>query len=359
MRTIDRILIVQTAFLGDVVLTLPLLQVTRDFFAGSKVDILVVPRSADICQNHPDINEIIEFDKNGSDRGISGFRRTVGRLRKKDYHLALIPHRSLRSASLAFLAGIPLRVGFTKSTGKFLFTKRVPYEKQMHEIERNLSLLSGLGINALPFQLPRVFPSPDDRRIVHEILQSAGISNAAKVVGIAPGTIWNTKRWLKEGFSRLSAMLVSDGYQIILMGSKDDVPLCEEVKLLSGVSHVHNFAGKLSILQSAELIRRCSVMVSNDSAPMHLSVSVGTPVVAIFGATVPAFGFAPRGEHDIVVETRGLSCRPCSIHGGATCPINTFECMNKITPERVYLRVRDILQKPSLQSNLSSVVSRN
>jgi heptosyltransferase-2 len=114
---------------------------------------------------------------------------------------------------------------------------------------------------------------------------------------------------------------------------------------MSKVKNVFNVAGKLSLLQSAELIKRSHVIISNDSAPMHLAVAVATPVVAIFGATVPEYGFAPRGAHDIVIETKGLKCRPCSIHGGKTCPIGTFECMIAITPELVVNKVMPFLRK--------------
>ena len=103
--------------------------------------------------------------------------------------------------------------------------------------------------------------------------------------------------------------------------------------------------GELTLLQSGELIRRCRVLIANDSAPMHMAVAVRTPVVAIFGATVPEFGFTPLGEHDVVVQTLGLECRPCAIHGGTSCPIKTFVCMKDIQVADVLDRVNDILAK--------------
>ena len=102
-------------------------------------------------------------------------------------------------------------------------------------------------------------------------------------------------------------------------------------------------AGRLTLLQSAELLRRCRVVVSNDSAPVHLAGGVGAPVIAIFGATSPAFGFAPRGPRDVVVETHGLPCRPCAIHGGDRCPERHFACMEKIHPFQVLEQVRQFL----------------
>ncbi len=345
MRTIDRILIVQTAFLGDVVLTLPLVQVVRQFFAFSQVDLVVVPRAADLVRTHPDIHQLIEYDKRGADRGLSGFLKVLRRIRSQKYALALVPHRSLRSALLVALAGIPLRIGFDRSAGRWLFSKTVRYRQDLHEIERNISLLEAIGIHHHARELPKLFPADRDIQRVDKLLFDLELLNPQQLVAIAPGTVWNTKRWLKERYAELAARLADERYEVLLIGGEEDEALCREIKELSGSSRVYSTAGALSTLQSAELLRRCKVLITNDSAPLHFAVAVGTPVVAIFGATVPEFGFAPYGKHDTVVETLGLPCRPCSIHGGRECPMKTFECMNAITVEKVYRRVEEVLAR--------------
>lgn len=345
MRTIDRILIVQTAFLGDVVLTIPLIQVVRQFFVFSKVDLVVVPRAAGLVRTHPDVHQVVEYDKRGTDKGVSGFIKLLRYLRSQKYDLAFVPHRSLRSALLVTLAGIPLRIGFDKSAGRWLYSKTVRYRQNLHEIERNLSLLEALGIHHHAHELPKLYPAPRDVQRIDKLLFDLEVSNPQQLIAIAPGTIWNTKRWLKERYAELAAQLTQERYEIMLIGGEEDKALCREIQALSNSSHVYSAAGMLSTLQSAELIRRCKLLISNDSAPMHLAVAVGTPVVAIFGATVPEFGFAPYGKHDTVVETLGLSCRPCSIHGGDKCPIKTFDCMNAITVEKVRRRVEEVLEK--------------
>ena len=161
---------------------------------------------------------------------------------------------------------------------------------------------------------------------------------------MAPGSVWNTKRWPKRHFIELGKMVVSDGSALVLVGSKDDAALCYEIERMVGSNNVVNAAGKLSLLQSAELIRRCSVLVTNDSAPLHLAAGVRTAVVALFGATAPGFGFAPRGKHDVVVEMQGLTCRPCTPHGGDACPIGTFVCMEELRPDAVYQKVKSVLE---------------
>lgn len=342
MRPVDRILVLQTAFLGDVILTLPLVQVLKEFFAFSSVDVVVIPRAANILSGHPDIRRIIEFDKRGRDAGIGGLWRLAMKLRRERYSLALVPHRSLRSALLVLLAGVPIRLGFTKSAGRFLFTKRVAYENGVHEIDRNLSLLKGIGIGTYAFRRPALYPSAEDSDAVSTYLAQSFSGKLPPLIAIAPGTVWNTKRWFKERFAELAARFVADGFGVVLIGGGDDQELCGEIAAAGGTGVV-NSAGRLSMLQSAELIRHSRLLVCNDSAPLHLATAVGTPILAIFGATVPDFGFGPVGERDVVVETRGLSCRPCSIHGGDRCPIKTFDCMDRITTERVYQKAQALL----------------
>jgi heptosyltransferase-2 len=165
------------------------------------------------------------------------------------------------------------------------------------------------------------------------------------MIALAPGTVWNTKRWPAERFAELARKLDGEGYTVALVGGAEDRPLCDAIVSAAAPARIFTAAGALSLLRSAELIRRCQLLVSNDSAPMHLGVAVGTPVVALFGATVPEFGFAPYGPKDLVVEIRGLSCRPCSSHGGARCPINTFDCMLRISADRVAATALGILRQ--------------
>ncbi|HLF19761.1 MAG TPA: lipopolysaccharide heptosyltransferase II, partial [Bacteroidota bacterium] len=331
----ETILVIQTAFIGDAVLTLPLIQILKKRYPAAEIGVVVVPRSAELFHNHPAITKIIEYDKRGRLSGMRGFFQIVNEVRQQDYDLAVIPHRSIRSALLAKLARIPERIGFDTSAGRFLFTKSVRYRNEDHEIDRNLSLLQGISGKFEGRELPDLFPTSDDVKKTDEFLAAVNLENEERLIAIAPGTIWNTKRWLKEQFAALARMLLQKGYAVVLIGGPEDRVLCGEIQELSGDAKIVNASGRLALMQSAELVRRSRLLVSNDSAPMHLGVAMRTPVVAIFGATVPAFGFAPYGAHDVIVEILGLPCRPCSIHGGEKCPIKTFVCMKNITAERV------------------------
>jgi heptosyltransferase-2 len=272
----------------------------------------------------------------------------VKQLESRSYDLALVPHRSLRSAALTFLAGVPLRIGFNRSAGRFLMTGTTVYRRDLHEIDRNLSLLNALPIGPWQRELPRLYPSEADRKKVDRLLIELEVGHPENLVAIAPGTIWNTKRWPKERFASLAVNCDDAGLEVVLIGGEDDKRLCNEIKTLSGSSRVYDTSGALSLLQSAELIRRCKLLVCNDSAPMHFATAVGTPVLAIFGATVPSFGFGPTGPFDAVVESQGLKCRPCSIHGGDKCPIKTFDCMNNIYHDRVFRNAMEILSRETV-----------
>ncbi len=334
-----RILILQTAFIGDVVLTLPVAQVLRKHFPAAHIAMMTIPAAANLLENHPAVNESIVYDKRGTDRGLKGIIRISMLLREGSFDLAVVPHRSIRSALAVRLAGIPTRIGFSTSAGSLLLTEIVRYEENIHEIMRNLSLLQPLGINEAENVFPDLFPSVKDKKVVDDLLSSSGKS---RMIAIAPGSVWFTKRWPEQQFVELVKLLHSSGDMVVTVGGKDDEFLCRRILEHAGPGKALNVAGRLSLLQSAELIRRCTALVSNDSAPMHLAVAMRTPVIAIFGATIPEFGFAPVGIHDEVIQSHGLACRPCSIHGGDKCPIKTFLCMKQIMPEYVFSRVRGV-----------------
>ncbi len=341
MMTLRSIVVIQTAFIGDAVLTLPMIQRVSKSYPDTSIDVVTIPRTAELFQSHPAVRNIIVYDKRHADRGLRGILRMVRALVAREYDAALIPHRSFRSALIPALAKIPLRIGFDKSAGAFLMTHVIPYRSDIHEIERDQTLLREIEISPTGKELPSLYPSADDKEYVANMLIEAGIPFDAPFVALAPGSIWATKRWLPDRYAQLLRMLSERGIVTVWVGGKEDEALCSEIVSASGHPSLVT-AGRLTLLQSSALLRRAKVLVTNDTAPMHLAVAMRTPVVAIFGATVPAFGFSPYGESDSVVETLGLPCRPCGIHGGKRCPVKTFDCMVKISTERV---LDEILKK--------------
>ena len=273
------------------------------------------------------------FDKRGRDRGWRGLIRTARRLRRESFDLTLVPHRSFRSALLTALAGIPRRIGFESSAGSFLLTDRVRRDTKISETQRNLALLGPMGLEPVG-EAPRVYPGREDHNRAQAFLDRHWDTVPDDLIGVAPGSVWPTKRWLPEGYAEVIRRLrEKNGTSVVLLGGEQDGPLCRQIARLAG-GDVPVAAGELPVLPAAALMERCRLIISNDSAAAHLAAAVGRPVVAIFGPTVPAFGFAPAGSGHIVLEAN-LDCRPCGIHGGNRCPRGTLACMRAITPEAV------------------------
>jgi heptosyltransferase-2 len=160
---------------------------------------------------------------------------------------------------------------------------------------------------------------------------------------MAPGSVWGTKRWTQEGYAQLAARISSDGLRVVLAGSPAERPLCEAVRELAG-ARMPVLAGRTSLPELAALLHGADALVGNDSGPAHIATAVGTPVVAVFGPTVPAFGYTPFGRAVRIVELPDLDCRPCHHHGPQTCPLEHFRCMREIGPETVYGHLVDLLE---------------
>jgi len=322
-RETARCLVIQTAFLGDVVLTTPLLTVLAERFGP--VDVVTIPAAAGLLEHHSAVREVIRYDKHGRDRGWRGFLRLARELRRRRYQLVYLPHRSLRSAALALRTGARTRIGFAGSPGAISYTVRVPRPAEGHEVERLLSLAQlPPGGTAPPVSLGLV---PTDHAAAVSWLAAQGIG--PDFVALAPGSAWATKRWPYYG--ELSARLERTS---VVVGSDADVPLANAI-VAGGAGRAVSAAGALSLRASAALIQRAAVLVTNDSAPLHLATAVGTPVVAVFGPTVPEFGFGPRRQGDLVVGHGELACRPCSKHGPQECPLGHHRCMRELSVEAV------------------------
>jgi len=330
---INKILIMQTAFPGDIILTTPLIQATRLQFPTAKIDFLTIPVCQNLIETHPALNQVIIFDKRGQHKGWRRVWHLAKHLQNQNYDLALIPHRSLRSAVLAFWAKIPIRIGFHTSAGAFLFSDKVRYHAEEHEIDRNLQLLEKF-CTVIPVLKPEIFVTPEDKKVIDKFWTKHQISRQNLNLAIAPGSVWETKKWPEEKFVELCKILPQRyAANIFLMGGKNDWELCERIRHNAG-GKIINTAGLFTFRQSAEFIFRCHSLICNDSAPLHIGVAMNTPVIAIFGPTVPAFGFAPRGKIHQVIE-KDIYCRPCSSHGGRKCPTGTFLCMKSINSDDI------------------------
>jgi heptosyltransferase-2 len=328
------VVVPQTSFLGDVVLTTPLLTAVRERVHPRRLTVIVRPEAVPLVEGHPAVDDVLVDDKRGAERGLGGLLRMARRIRAEGFDLAVVPHRSLRTALVTAAAGIPRRIGFRESRGSLLYHERVTRDRRLHDVERNLALVRPLG-------------GGDDVPRLHVPVHAAAAARAATLlpagnaplVAIAPGSVWATKRWRAEGFAAVARALDAEA-RVVLLGAPGDRALCEAIAAQAGGS-VRSLAGEIDLATTVAVIDRAAVLVGNDSAPMHIACARDVPVVAVFCATTPALGYGPYGHRARVVSV-DLECRPCGRHGGAQCPRGTEDCMRLVDPPAVLAAVRDV-----------------
>lgn len=336
-------LIIQTSFLGDTVLTTPLI---AELARRGPVDVVTTPASASLLSNHPGIRAVVPYDKRKSDSGVRGFLRLAGRLRGFGYEAAYLAQGSMRSAALALASGVTRRVGFATHAGRLLYTEKVEYREDLHHAARLLLLAKPNATITAAEIRPRLYPGIPERGAVDRFLAlHDALDDGRPLVALAPASVWATKRW--PYYSELARELARSARsaRVVILGSLEDAPLAAEVCAAAGPTAL-NAAGVLTLLGSAELIRRCHVLVTNDSAPQHLASAVDTPTLTIFGPTVPSFGFGPLAQRSTTMGIDTLACRPCDRHGPRRCPLGHWRCMRDLSPRDVSARVLDVLSAP-------------
>lgn len=357
-----RIGIWNTAFLGDAVLTLPLIQVVAAAFPGAAIDFHVRRGVGSLFAAQPRIT-VHEYDKRGSERGGRAFFRYGRRLAERRYDLWLNAHPGPRSALLALLSGATVRIGYdTGPLSRLCSTSTVSRRfTELDEIERLLELVRPVlppdfsftetfgdfctserpGQGGLP-PLPAPWPElvlPESSR---QKAASFRNSHPGPLLGIHPGSIWGTKRWPPAAFAETARRAVQQGAQVLLFTGPDERELAAEVVRLSGLEghrRLHVFPGTLSLPDLAALIACLDCYLANDSGLTHVAWILRTPLTALFGPTVRELGFFPRGNSSRVLETQ-LDCRPCGRHGHRFCPRGHHNCMKRISPDEVWADVR-------------------
>lgn len=288
-------------------------------------------------RNNPHLTHIIEYDKRGAHKGLKGLWAIAKKLKMEAYNMVITPHRYMRSSFLTWLTGSPVRRGYDIASGSFFYNEKVHYDKSKHEVEKLLSFVPKDEGKRYEIEL---FPEKIEKSSVDRLLQGA-----KRVVVVAPGSKWFTKRWPLEYFKKVIAHLEQrDDVTVVVVGGREEllfnIPLAQKSI---------DLRGKTTLLELAEVIRRAEVVVTNDSSPIHIaSAFPDTRILAIFGPTVESFGFFPWSKNSRVFQVDSLPCRPCSIHGGDCCPKKHFKCMLDITPEMVIEELEKSLESENL-----------
>lgn len=334
----ESIVVVQTAFLGDVVLTTPLFRALRRCRPGARIVALVTPEAAPLIEEDPHLDQVLTYDKKGGESLVSALRT----VRAQHPDLFVAPHRSPRTALLALGSGARLRIGFADAGFWWAYNRRVARPMQEHEVDRNLALLAGLGCA----------PEAGDRRLhvgyteqeveaVAAVLRAAGVSERDRLLGLCPGSVWATKRWPAEGFAGVGKHYAARGWRVAVLGGPGDREVCAQVAGTIGPAAV-DAAGTTPLKALAAWLDRLALLVTNDSSPLHVAAARDVPTVAVFGATTTDLGFGPFHARSRVVEV-DLACRPCGLHGGNTCPRGHFRCMGDLSADAVWAACNDLL----------------
>jgi heptosyltransferase-2 len=331
----QKILVVQTAFIGDLVLATALVESLHQQYPKAAIDVVVRKGNESLFNEHPFLNELIVWDK--KQHKYLNWLSILKKIRAKKYDVLINVQRFAATGLWTILSSANTTIGFDKNPFSFLFTHKVKHDvvalnqnisvSEVHEINRNHALTHSLG--ALTLAMPKLYPTNSD-------FEKVKIYQAEKYITIAPASVWFTKQFPLTAWVSFISELKFEGPIYIIGGPADkdlgDTIMNEVVSLHSSAStKIINLSGALGFLASAALQQKAVLNYVNDSAPMHFCSAVNAPVVAIYCSTIPAFGFGPLSTNSFIVETQEkLACRPCGLHGKKECPLGHFNCAQTI-----------------------------
>lgn len=324
-----KILIIQTAFIGDAVLATALQEKIHLSDPATEIHWLVRKGNETLWAGHPYVSKVWVWNK-GKNK-YTELYRLIFSIRKEKYDKVINVQRFAATGLLTVFSGAIETIGFNKNPFSRFFTRRVQHqigegEKTIHEVDRNQRLIAHFTDDKAV--RPRLYPSDADHQKITPFLEQPYIC-------IAPASVWFTKQFPPQQWVGLVRQLPAQ-YTIYLLGGPGDRKLCEQIVKESGREKITNLCGVLNFLAAAALQEKAVMNYVNDSAPMHFASAMNAPVTAVYCSTLPAFGFGPLSDNSHLVETPvHLSCRPCGLHGKITCPEKHFRCATTITTQQL------------------------
>ncbi|MGD8778234.1 MAG: glycosyltransferase family 9 protein [Ignavibacteria bacterium] len=334
---VQKILVIQTAFLGDAILTLPLIQKLYEKNQKPIIDVLCIPPTEEIFNASPYVNAAIVYDKKNKQKSILDLINLAKFIKRKEYTQIISPHKSFRTSIIIFLSKVKNTTGFNNAALNFVYKKKIKYIKTDHEVKRNLKLIDFENDWKIK---PEILV---DAKKKEEILKKIPNPEKKEFIAIAPGSVWKTKEYPLEYFKELIIKFIEHGKYIVLIGSKSELRF--ESELLGLSNNIHSFIGKLSIIESIYLLTVCKFLMCNDSAPTHMAMCAGIPSATLYCSTVPEFGFYPYNKNSLSISFNDLDCKPCGIHGYNKCPEKTFSCGYKLLPDFVFNEIKSKLMQ--------------
>lgn len=342
-KTIKKILVIDLDNIGDVAMASFLPRSLKKLYPDSYVAFLAKEYSAGVVENNPFVNEIIIFNPWWSrDRLNRSFKlwdalRLILRIRALKFDMAFIVNADWRKAALAFVCGIPLRIGESKKRASLFLTKLIPFvdDPKKHRVTYNTELLKIAGGRDEEVTL-EIFPSVNAKNWAQDFLAKNKIAADTLWVGIHPGAGHPARIWPAAYFVQLVKLLLErQNIHVLLFGTDRDKNVQEIANTIqsSRLTVVKN----IDVQQMAALFQKCAVVVAQDSGPMHVAVAAGAKVVAVFGPS-NEHRFGPYGREQKTM-TANVSCRPC----GSDPECDDRQCLLQISPEQVFKAVEEVL----------------
>ncbi|MFI5192787.1 MAG: glycosyltransferase family 9 protein [Chitinophagales bacterium] len=324
----QKFLIIQTAFIGDVVLATPVIEKLHSFFPDAQIDFLVRKGNEPLLMNHPHLHEVLIWNKKKHKQ--SNLLAVILRIRRIRYDKVINLQRFASTGLLTAFSAAKETIGFNKNPLSFLFSKKISHVvgegEKLHETQRNLELI--LHFTGPGYFRPALYPAAEDFTFIQPFATGTFIT-------VSPASVWFTKQYPADQWISFIRQTTA-AYSILLLGGPGDWPLCENIRTALGTRGIENLAGSLTFLQSAALMSLAVMNYVNDSAPMHFASAMNAPVTAVYCSTVPAFGFGPLSDVRNIVQIEGpLYCRPCGLHGYAACPEGHFRCAGEIRDDQL------------------------
>ncbi|WP_319526233.1 lipopolysaccharide heptosyltransferase II [uncultured Desulfosarcina sp.] len=341
LRDVKRLLIRSTNWIGDAVMTTPAVRTIRHHFPDASISLLAKPWVTPVFAHSPHVDEIIVYEANGRHRGAMGPVRLARDLRRRGFDAAILLQNAIEAALIAFLAGIPMRIGFDTDARRLLLTHPVRCTKAIKAIHQTgyyLKILEGVGIQSLD-QTLELSVGDTNRQRAKEVLAEQGVSPGRRVIGLNPSATYGpAKQWFPERYAALGDRLSRTlDASIVIFGGPSDRDLGRHIAGLMKSPAV-DLSGRTSLGEAMALIERCDAFVTNDSGLMHVAAAVNTPLVAVFGSTnsTTTSPFSPTSR----IVRVPIACSPCM---KPVCPLGHMNCMRQVSVEMVAEAVEGML----------------
>ncbi|MBN2498293.1 MAG: glycosyltransferase family 9 protein [Deltaproteobacteria bacterium] len=345
-----RVALVQTAFVGDVVFASPLVHAIKTKYPQSSLAMMVRPDKAELAACIPGVDEVVSFDKRGSESGIGGLVRAARKLRRGDFDLLISPHRSSRTAILAGMSGVADRLGYWEGLGKLFYNLGMrPRAGEPCSLLQDLALLKQIGIES-PNPRLRLRAPGSQLRYRQDFYQRNRLADDARLVGMCIGSLWPTKRWPPVYFASLAGFLSERNYHPVMFGGPEEQGIARQIEPMAKGSLLSCVGN--SLVESAAMLECCEMVVGGDTGLTHMARALGVKTVIIYGPTDPRMHYFGDG---CKVLTAHVKCRPCSRHGHMRCPERHHDCMRLVSPEKVIEALREIA---GLQTPAPAAISR-